>query len=373
MEIPNHGPLILGISWVFTIFSGIFLGFRFYAKVTRRQGLWWDDHVLLTSWILLLLQAVATQYGVKLGYGKPLNDIPTKDWPIIVLGSAVISMVSSIAAALSKMSFGITLLRLTSGHLHFTAWFCIIALLLTLIPSVVGPWIQCPHMEVTWDTSNDVCWTAESQIQYGIFNAAWSASTDFVLASLPWFLIWNLQLKSREKIGVGIAMSLGMLAGICAIVKGVYVVQLREWDFSYYGKDLVIWTVVEIGTAIVGGSIPVLRVFFKETMSSYGRSCARNNATVPLSRLHRYQHSTVTTTVRAVKRGKEGSWTAIDEEEQNDGSSQRGILVDEEMGGASSSKATYADDHIMQTSTVTVEVESDASQSPRSRSFLNTV
>lgn len=305
-------------------------------------------------------------------------------------------MVSSIAAALSKMSFGITLLRLTSGHLHFTAWFCIIALLLTLIPSVVGPWIQCPHMEVTWDTSNDVCWTAESQIQYGIFNAAWSASTDFVLASLPWFLIWNLQLKSREKIGVGIAMSLGMLwvlvrlcshgqtvsnchtntavsAGICAIVKGVYVVQLREWDFSYYGKDLVIWTVVEIGTAIVGGSIPVLRVFFKETMSSYGRSCARNNATVPLSRLHRYQHSTVTTTVRAVKRGKEGSWTAIDEEEQNDGSSQRGILVDEEMGGASSSKATYADDHILQTSTVTVEVESDASQSPRSRSFLNTV
>lgn len=129
---------------------------------------------------------------------------------------------------------------------------------------------------------------------------------------------------------------------------------------------------MEIGTAIVGGSIPVLRVFLKETMSSYGRSGARNDGTVPLSRLHRYQHSTVTTTVRAVKRGKEGSWTAIDEEEQNDGSSQRGILVDEEMAGASGREAMYVGDHILQTSTVTVRVESGASPSPQSRSFLNT-
>ncbi|EMD92686.1 hypothetical protein COCC4DRAFT_129943 [Bipolaris maydis ATCC 48331] len=372
MAIPSHGPLILGITWAFTIFSGIFLGFRFYAKVTRRQGLWWDDRVLLASWILLLSQAAVTQYGVELGYGKPLNDIPTKNWSIIALGSTVISMVSSIAAALSKMSFGITLLRLTSGHLRSIAWFCVVTLFLTLIPSVVGPWIQCPNIETTWNTSSAVCWTAESQIEYGIFNSAWSALMDFVLASLPWFLIWNLQLKSREKIGVGIAMSLGVLAGICAVIKGVYVVQLREWDFSYYGKDLVIWTVVEIATAIVGGSIPVLRVFLKETMCPYARSGARNNSTVPLSQLRRYQHSTVTTTVRSVKRGKEGSWTAIDEEEQNDGSSQRGILVDEEMGGASSSKAAYAGDHIVQTSRVTVRVERDVSPSPRSRSLLNT-
>jgi hypothetical protein len=158
-------------------------------------------------------------------------------------------------------------------------------------------------------------------------------------------------------------------AGICAIIKGVYLVQLREQDFSYDGKDLVIWTVVEIATAIVGGSIPVLRVFFKETISSYGRSDARTNTSVPLSRLNKSQHSTITTTVRAVAKGKEGSWAAIEEEE--DGSSQRGILRDEEMGAAGRTP-TRGDDRILQTSTVTITVESDTSSTHKTRSFLST-
>jgi hypothetical protein len=34
---------------------------------------------------------------------------------------------------------------------------------------------------------------------------------DFVLALLPWKLIHGLQMRTREKIGVSVAMSLGVL------------------------------------------------------------------------------------------------------------------------------------------------------------------
>jgi hypothetical protein len=34
---------------------------------------------------------------------------------------------------------------------------------------------------------------------------------DVSLALLPWKIIWNLQMRLAEKIGVGIAMSLGLL------------------------------------------------------------------------------------------------------------------------------------------------------------------
>lgn len=34
---------------------------------------------------------------------------------------------------------------------------------------------------------------------------------DFLLAMLPWKIIWNLQMRPVEKIGVGTAMSLGCL------------------------------------------------------------------------------------------------------------------------------------------------------------------
>lgn len=156
-------------------------------------------------------------------------------------------------------------------------------------------------------------------------------------------------------------------SGICAIVKGVYVIQLREQDFSYNGKDLVIWTVVETATAIVGASIPVLRVFFKETICSYSRSRARTTKSVPLSRLNQSQHSTNTTTVHAMPQGKEGIWSMI--EEESDSASQRGILEDEEMG-RSRRQTLYESEGIMQTSTVTVTIESDARSDHKARSFL---
>lgn len=39
----------------------------------------------------------------------------------------------------------------------------------------------------------------------------YSAIMDFSLALIPWRLVWNLQMRPAEKVGVGIAMSLGLL------------------------------------------------------------------------------------------------------------------------------------------------------------------
>ena len=35
---------------------------------------------------------------------------------------------------------------------------------------------------------------------------------DFVLALLPWQVIWKLQMKRNEKLGVALAMSMGILS-----------------------------------------------------------------------------------------------------------------------------------------------------------------
>lgn len=41
--------------------------------------------------------------------------------------------------------------------------------------------------------------------------AGYSAIVDFILALLPWKIILGLQMKTHEKVGVSIAMSLGLL------------------------------------------------------------------------------------------------------------------------------------------------------------------
>lgn len=40
---------------------------------------------------------------------------------------------------------------------------------------------------------------------------AYSGAQDFVLALLPWTVIWGLQMKKKEKFGIALAMSMGIL------------------------------------------------------------------------------------------------------------------------------------------------------------------
>jgi hypothetical protein len=40
---------------------------------------------------------------------------------------------------------------------------------------------------------------------------AYSGVMDIFLALLPWPIIWKLQMKRKEKIGVALAMSMGVL------------------------------------------------------------------------------------------------------------------------------------------------------------------
>jgi hypothetical protein len=162
--------------------------------------------------VILFAEAVVTQVGQLMGFGKFTKDIPQENLATIALGSSVVASISCFASTLSKISFGITLLRLTSGKIRWSVWFCIITLFIIMIPSALLNWIQCSPSAKAWDASvKGVCWPAYITINYGIFNAAWCTLADFYLALLPWKLIWGLQLKTREKLGVGIAMSMGVL------------------------------------------------------------------------------------------------------------------------------------------------------------------
>ncbi|KAF3033924.1 hypothetical protein E8E11_001640 [Didymella keratinophila] len=345
MGVPDNGPLIVGITWWLTFLCGGFLGLRVYAKLSRRRGLWWDDWILIFSWVMLFIEAIITQVGQVLGFGKRTVDIDPNNVLTIALCTSIGASISCFASTFSKISFGVTLLRLTTEKIRWSVWFSIITLFIFMLPSAFVTWIQCTPTAKAWNpTLEGHCWDAMYTVDYGIFNAAWCAVADFYLALLPWTLIWGLQMRTREKIGVGIAMSMGILAGVCAIVKGVYIVQLRQADFSYHGKDVTIWTAVETAVAIIGASIPVLRVFFREKVSSYSNPRGRSIAPSTLKRI-----PTTTATARrsialnhmAPSKDKEGVWTRIEPIDERTGDvdarserSLRGRQSDEEIGVA---------------------------------------
>lgn len=40
--------------WALTALAAAFMGLRIYCKKYRGRGLWWDDHVLILSWVCRL-------------------------------------------------------------------------------------------------------------------------------------------------------------------------------------------------------------------------------------------------------------------------------------------------------------------------------
>lgn len=49
--------------------------------------------------------------------------------------------------------------------------------------------------------------------EHGILThmTGWAALMDISLAFIPWTVLWNVQIRLPEKIGIGISMSLGIL------------------------------------------------------------------------------------------------------------------------------------------------------------------
>lgn len=86
---------------------------------------------------------------------------------------------------------------------------------------------------------------------------------DFALVAIAWTVVFQLQMRStREKVGLGVAMSMGVAAGITSLVKAAILPALAGGDITYATASLHIWSMAEPSVTIMAASIPLLRVLF---------------------------------------------------------------------------------------------------------------
>ncbi|KAH8650882.1 hypothetical protein BGZ60DRAFT_436753 [Tricladium varicosporioides] len=260
-------PRLITALIVMVTTSLAFIVLRLVCKGRYGRKYGWDDYILAFSWVCLLIYSSLTITSCKYGIGGHIYDVSPGKLKIGVKLLYIGEFFAIIAVAISKTSFAVTLLRLATKHWHmYMIWFIIISLNLVMWFCGLFQFIQCSPVEKLWDlTAPGTCWDPHIQINYAIFAGSYSAVMDFLLALFPWLLIWKLQMKTAEKVGVGIAMSLGVLAGITAIVKTSYIIDIGRWtDFTYSSTNLLIWAASETAVTIIAASIPFLRLVVKE-------------------------------------------------------------------------------------------------------------
>ncbi|KAI1780283.1 hypothetical protein F4818DRAFT_1432 [Hypoxylon cercidicola] len=267
---PSAGHWINGVVWALIGLAAAFLGLRLFCKYKRRGGLWLDDYVLMASWLVLIAAGGILSICVAAVFFDHYQDNHMGGHDVGLL-TTITGTLFFIAAIWSKTSFAITLTRIAGPKLKIALYMIITSMNVVTCVSVILRWLQCHPTRMIWDTSvKGTCWNRDLILGVTIAAAAYSAFMDFLLAIMPWHIIIKLQMRPREKIGIMITMSMGICAGITAIVKCTKFQVLKSTGFADDVFELSIWSVAEIATTIMAASIPMLRSLVREATAIGG-------------------------------------------------------------------------------------------------------
>ncbi|KAK3990830.1 hypothetical protein QBC44DRAFT_58099 [Cladorrhinum sp. PSN332] len=262
----DYGAQINFTIWLLTALSAAFLALRVYCKFLRHRGLWWDDHVLIASWISLMTSCAFISVSINLGFGRSLSLFNFQNLEPYLLYTNLAGTFSILAALWSKTSFGLTILRISSGWTKFAVWFIIITVNIALGGAIAITWGQCTPINKTWQPfTPGQCWPKYVQVHYNIFTAVYSGAMDIILALVPWKLIWSLTMNRKEKCGVLVAMSMGVFAGITSIIKITQLPSISNSTFTESTTQLMILAAAEGAITIIAASIPILRALLRDT------------------------------------------------------------------------------------------------------------
>ncbi|KAL2150177.1 hypothetical protein VTH82DRAFT_7853 [Thermothelomyces myriococcoides] len=295
-----RGITMLVVLWTLLALSGLFVGLRVYSKLSRRKRLWWDDGTVILAWAFLLLSLSSTMANIRLGFGLRIHEIPLDNHFVMGVLRSVSGSTSVFAVLFSKASFALTMLRLTDGWMR---WFIVALFSLLVATHCLGAltfWVSCNPPAKTWDPAvPGECWSPSITVNLSLFVGACSAFCDFVFALLPWRLLLRFDIYNKEKVGVAIAMSMGVFAGISCILKMTLIpISFKDKDMSYFTFPIVILGFVEPAVTMMAASVPVMRHLFLSGCGASGRPVAATSTNTIARRCAPFSFSGSSDTLR---------------------------------------------------------------------------
>lgn len=250
--ISKLGHKIVTVMWIMTLSPLVFLTLRLYCRIHYRKSVSWDDYIIAVSWVCTVrfprYQPVAyfekvvfagytsvITASIFTGLGQHYDALTESQYKLTMQLISAGQILAIFSCVWSRTSFAVTLLHVVVGrNERMILLFMIISINIAMTLDAIFYFVQCEHPAHLWDPSiSSKCWEVSVFTSYSIFAGgvlylpwnstsrhwmsscwpwkAYSAAQDFFLALFPWVIVWNLQMKKREKFGVACAMSLGLL------------------------------------------------------------------------------------------------------------------------------------------------------------------
>ncbi|KAJ8067637.1 hypothetical protein OCU04_003246 [Sclerotinia nivalis] len=264
--------MLLALCWVtFALRAGV----RVWRKI------WGVDDILMTVGILLFTVTSSLCIVCSFhGSGQKSNMLSPYD---IARGTKLFFIAEffyASGAIAIKCSIAVTILRIadTRRRYVYTIWGIMIISVISALVFIVGIANICHPINTLWGESKGTC-NLELNSDVSLFFSAIEILTDWTLAILPAFLLWNIQMKSKVKISVACILGLAALASCATIVRLRFLSLYSDpTEFMFGTGKIGLWSIIEEGIGIFAGSLPALRPLLSLPFLNLSTTGKSNNA-----------------------------------------------------------------------------------------------
>ncbi|KAL7797535.1 hypothetical protein V8C37DRAFT_279492 [Trichoderma ceciliae] len=276
----NGGPLV-GTCIAFLSLTWLAVGLRTYTRAVVIKSVQEDDWLMLVAQVIFTLSCAFVFSGIHDGMGRHNAAITDDDKKISALmWQALATVTYVINMMFIKMSIGIFLLRVSARRVY--NWIICVSLAMIMIWSLVIFFydiFQCSPVQKQWDfrIQGGKCASPDDIIAAAYAISVMTIASDWLYALLPIPMLWSVKMTSQAKATVILILGLGIFASIATLIRIKYLSALQDTDdLLFSATQVMIWTIIEPGMAIVASSLatirPLLRAMRIHGFESTGRT-----------------------------------------------------------------------------------------------------
>ncbi|KAI0599760.1 hypothetical protein F4775DRAFT_108949 [Biscogniauxia sp. FL1348] len=253
----NLQPWSIAVSVSVTVLALLSVGLRVLARREKGQALWWDDYMIIFSmaWNLLTLGFVFAMLAE--GMGIHVESVPMEN---------IIQMAKYLVVAEILYVFNLVWTKISILLMFYRIFrFSYIKKAAYVIGTFVILWVICiTFLFIFICVPVEKLWYPElpghciNQVGTWIANAASTILSDMAILLLPIPRIWQLQLRTSDKLALSCAFGLGFFVVFASAYRFTVLFSYSALDPSYTLAPTVGWTVIEMSAGITSACLPTL-------------------------------------------------------------------------------------------------------------------
>ncbi|KAK3688245.1 hypothetical protein B0T22DRAFT_148646 [Podospora appendiculata] len=261
----NGTSWALRLIWGLVALTAVFVALRLYTRLVVVKKYANDDNYFILAFVLFIGCAIPITVSTHYGLGQYDSEVSPENAEAALLWLDIGAMCGIFSLASAKWSLGLLLQRIVIITWQKLIIYFIMGLSLVLsIAAVAMVWLRCES--ASQRIAHAYCYSsALRQIPTALFIS--SIISNCFYAFFPWYILWNLNMNRREKIGIAVSMSFGLFAIVCAVERLNDRHVIATSGYLYNGMGLVVWSAVENSVTIICAAIPACRPLYKGCMS----------------------------------------------------------------------------------------------------------